>query len=49
MSEPNKGKWRYNASALKGYVKKPVGFEAWFYTGPSFAFGHFPSRKSGKR
>ena len=34
-----------NVSAVRGYFKKIVGFEEWFYTGPSLHFGHFPSRK----
>jgi len=49
MAHIKSGGWRYNASALKGYFKKPVGFEEWFYTGPSLDFGHFPNPKKGQR
>ncbi len=44
---PSKTRWHTNASAVKGYVKKPKGFEAWFYTGPTLHFGHIqkPKRK----
>lgn len=37
--------WHVNKSAVRGEVKKPAGFEAWFYTGPTLAFGHYPPRK----
>ena len=50
MANIKSGQWRYSKSALRGYFKKPVGFEEWFYTGPSLNFGHFPPRKgAGKR
>ena len=41
--------WFVSRSAVRGAVKKPTGFEAWFYTGATRHFGHFPPRKSGKR
>ena len=49
MANIKKGRWRYNKSAVSGYLKKPVGFEDWFYTGPTLAFGHFPGKHSGKK
>ena len=45
-----RGHWRYSKSAIRNCsVPKPVGFEDWFYTGPSWHFGHFPPKKSGKK
>lgn len=41
--------WHYNKSAVKGDFKKIPGFEAWFWTGGSLHFGHYPPRKSGKK
>ena len=38
--------WFYSKSRVKGEVKKPLGFEAWFYTGPTRYFGHAPCKKS---
>lgn len=44
------GKWVYSRSALlKSHFNAIVGFEDWFYTGPTLAFGHFPPKKSGKK
>ena len=39
-SKNENARWVYNASARSGYFKKIVGYEAWFYTGPSLNFGH---------
>ncbi len=45
-----KGRWHYNKSRFPGTLKKPAGFEAWFYTGPSWHFGHSPpTKKKGKK
>jgi hypothetical protein len=50
MIQRQKGHWHYNASRVPGSVKKPVGFEEWFYTGPSWFFGHAkPTKKKGKK
>lgn len=40
-----------NASAVRGYVKKPADPKAaaYFYTGPTLHFGHNPSKKGNKR
>jgi hypothetical protein len=38
-------RWFRSASAVRGAVKKPAGFEDWFYTGPTRHFGHAPPRK----
>jgi hypothetical protein len=32
-------------SAIRAYLRKPKGFEAWFYTGPTRHFGHAPPKK----
>ena len=40
--------WFVSKSSARGYVKKPKGFEAWFYTGPTLKFGHFPPKKGRK-
>jgi len=48
MTHQKGRRWRYNASAVSGYVRKPVGFEDWFYTGPSLVFGHSDCKKSRK-
>ncbi len=34
--------WVYNKTRVSGYFKKIVGFEDWFYTGPTNHFGHYP-------
>ena len=31
------------------YVKKPAGFEAWFYTGATRHFGHNPPVKKKRK
>jgi hypothetical protein len=36
-------------SALRAELKKPKGFEHWFYDGPSRTFGHYPPRKKGMK
>ncbi len=42
-------KFFVSRSALQGAnIKKPKGFEAWFYTGATLHFGHSP-RRGGKR
>jgi hypothetical protein len=42
-------KFFVSRSAIQNaYVKKPKGFEAWFYTGATKHFGHSP-RRGGKR
>jgi len=38
-------RWFRSASALRATLKKPAGFEDWFYTGPTLHFGHAPPRK----
>jgi len=42
-------RWAASASALRGPLKKPAGFEKWFYDGPSLHFGHSPPKKKGGR
>lgn len=42
------GRWFVSRSAIRYQMKKPLGFEAWFYTGPTLHFGHFPSKKKGR-
>ncbi len=32
----------YSKSRVPGEFKKIVGFEAWFYTGGTTHFGHYP-------
>jgi hypothetical protein len=41
-------RWVYNKGRVSGSFKKIIGFEAWFYTGPSKHFGHYPA-SGGKR
>lgn len=42
--------WFWSISALRWYnFKAPVGFEDWFYTGPTLYFGHAKSSKRGKK
>jgi hypothetical protein len=40
--------WFVSKSAVRYDFPAPVGFEAWFYTGPSFHFGHFPPKGKKK-
>ena len=47
MSNNNERKV-YNKSRVSGHFKKIVGFEDWFYTGPTKHFGH-NSAGGGKR
>ena len=44
---PQKKRVFFSKSRAPWEVKKPAGFEAWFYTGGSVIFGHYPSRKKG--
>lgn len=45
MSKIEKTRWVYSKSRISGHLKKIEGFEAWFYTGPTEHFGHYPSKK----
>jgi hypothetical protein len=47
---PQKGdKWFYSRSRESRFsFKKIQGFEAWFYTGPSWHFGH-PNDNKGRK
>lgn len=49
MVHSKQDRWHVNKSAIVHSVKKPVGFEEWFYTGPTKWFGHKPNPKKGKR
>ena len=49
--QPKADKWFYSKSRAPFELKKPVGFEDWFYTGPSLFFGHpndIKKRSKGK-
>jgi len=46
---PKKDKWFYSKSRARGSVKKPLGFEDWFYTGPTLHFGHYPPSGGKKK
>ena len=37
---PKRDKWFYSRSRAPFALKKPKGFENWFYTGPTLDFGH---------
>lgn len=44
-------RWFYSRSRFPFELKKPKGFEEWFYTGPSLDFGHpndIKKRSKGK-
>lgn len=43
------GRFYYNQSCVKHKIKKPQGYEEWFYTGPSYHFGHPNDSKKTKR
>jgi len=50
ITVPKKDKWRYNQSRAPGELKKPKGFESYFYTGPTLDFGHpNANKKKGKK
>lgn len=50
MLQKVKGHWFYSRSRASGELKKPAGFEEWFYTGPTWHFGHAkPVKKKGKK
>jgi len=46
MNKKNESvRWVYNKSRVNEPFKKIAGFEAWFYTGGSQHFGHYPGKK----
>lgn len=46
---PKKDKWFYSKSRAPFALKKPVGFEEWFYTGGTRCFGHSNDIKKRSR
>lgn len=47
--QPKKDRWFFSKSRSQWALKKPKGFEEWFYTGGTFHFGHPNDIKKGKR